>query len=554
MRNVHFVFSDLEAELVDLESNSRNAARRTWHYRMGLSPIIGSLLISGVIGCSASPGSSGVTGGAQGIGGATTTVATGGTSAVGGTPANGGSPATGGTAHATGGNAPQGGVPATGGVAATGGKVGGTGGSPTGGVVGSGGSTSAGGAALTGGAKSTGGTAATGGAKATTGGSTSTGGSSAAAGTSSTATGGAATGGTAAGGGSSSTCGFKGVPTSANTTNFDAAAWYTSWKAKFYTDCGNGMARVANGQGSGNTVSEGIGYGMLMAVGNGDKTAFDALWAFYKAHVDVNGLMNWSVNNCTTQAPGSQDNFAATDGDEDAAMALVQADAKWSGYTADAKSLIGLIKKYETSQTTTPTYLRPGDAANNGGKGEGTVNPSYFAPGYWHVWATYTGDASWNQLATDSYAMLAKFQALSIPDPLNSNYTGGLVPDWGTSQGQNPNNNKYWYDACRTPWRVATDYVWFCTAEAQTFLQNVAAFVDSKGGIATYAPLLGPGGAGNSAFLGPFALSGTAVSQAKADTYLNAWLSANMDDTPYFQGSLRGVYLLLANRSFAKGI
>ena len=68
------------------------------------------------------------------------------------------------------------------------------------------------------------------------------------------------------------------------------------------------------------------------------------------------------------------------------------------------------------------------------------------------------------------------------------------------------------------------------------------------------APGYANGGAGNSAFLGPYALSGMAVSQAKADTYLNAWLSANMDDSPYFQGSLRGVFLLLANHNFPKGI
>ncbi len=369
-------------------------------------------------------------------------------------------------------------------------------------------------------------------------------------------------GGNASVGGSSTTAttplsdyqGFAPVANSQNASNFDPVAWYTSWKAKFYTDCGNGMARIANGQGSGNTVSEGMGYGMLLAVGSNDQAAFNALWAFYKAHVDVNGLMNWSVNNCTTQTPGSQDDFAATDGDEDAAMALVQADAKWGGYTTDAKNLIGLIKQYETSQTTTPTYLRPGDAANNGGKGEGVVNPSYFATGYWRAWATYTGDAFWNQLATDAYAMLAQFQALSIPDALNVNYTGALVPDWGTSQGQNPNNNKYWYDACRTPWRVAVDYVWFGTGAAQTFLQNVSGFIESKGGLASYASALNPGGAGNSAFIGAFALSGMAVSQAKADEYLNAWLSASMDDTPYFQGSLRGIYLLLASHNFPRSI
>jgi hypothetical protein len=45
-----------------------------------------------------------------------------------------------------------------------------------------------------------------------------------------------------------------------------------------------------------------------------------------------------------------------------------------------------------------------------------------------------------------------------------------------------------------------------------------------------------------------------AVSQATADTYLNAWLSTQMDDLEYFQGALRGLYLLLANHQFPKGI
>ena len=57
----------------------------------------------------------------------------------------------------------------------------------------------------------------------------------------------------------------------------------------------------------------------------------------------------------------------------------------------------------------------------------------------------------------------------------------------------------------------------------------------------------------NSAFIGAFALSGMAVSQAKADQYLNDWLSANVDDTPYFQGALKGLYLLVANHNFPKG-
>ena len=479
----------------------------------GSSSVGGAHSTGGVpaTGGSYSPGGSSATGGNSAVGGSST---------VGGSSAAGGSSATAGSA-ATGGNSAIGGTAAPGGTKVTGGSAG------TAGVTSAGGTanTSAGGMANTGGSKPVGGSSASGGSS-STGGASTTGGS-------------VSTGGTTGGGGSSSSYfGFQPVPNSQNTANFNPATWYTTWKGKFYVDCGGGQARIANGQGSNNTVSEGMGYGMLLAVGNADKTAFDALWAYYKGRVDSNGLMNWSIDGCTS---GNNNAYAATDADEDVAMALVEADAKWGGYKTDATNLINLIKKYETAPGP-PSYLRPGDAANNGGKGDGIVNPSYFAIGYWHVWATYLGDTFWNQLATDAYTMLAAYQKLTI-----SGSTGALVPDWGNSQGQNPYGSSYYYDACRTPWRVAVDYAWFGTAAAQTFLQNVSSYVDGKGGIGSLSFDK------NSAFLGPFALSGTAVSQAKADAYLNAWLSTTMDDTPYFQGSLRGLCLLLANHSFPKG-
>ena len=44
------------------------------------------------------------------------------------------------------------------------------------------------------------------------------------------------------------------------------------------------------------TVSEGIGYGMLIAVYMGDQMLFDNLWKYEQLHLDSNGLMNWSVD------------------------------------------------------------------------------------------------------------------------------------------------------------------------------------------------------------------------------------------------------------------
>ena len=454
-----------------------------------------------------SGGNTGGTGGAGGIGGV-------GGGNTGGAGATGGSTGTTGGAGGTGGKGGTG-APGGAGGAGDGGRTGGAGGG-TGGANGGSGGGSGGGSINTGGGTGTGGTA---GAMGGNGGGTA----------GATGAGGTATGGSPA----PAYYGYLPVPNSQNTAKADPKTAWTTWKGKYYQECTGGTARIAS---NGNeTVSEGIGYGMLMAVGNDDQSVFDKLWAYYKAHEDKNGLMNWKINACDSGYTGQ---YAATDADEDAAMALVQADAKWGGYKTDATTLINAIKKSETAAGP-PSNLLPGDAP--GGWAAGTVNPSYFALGYWHVWATYVGDTFWNTLATDAYTALAAYQKLSI-----SGSTGALVPNWGTISGTATDAN-YGYDACRTPWRVATDYVWFQTPAAKTFLQNVSTYVDGKNGVAS-VPF-----DKNSSFVGAFALSGMAASQAKADQYLNDWLSATLDDTAYFQGALKGVYLLLANQEFPRG-
>ena len=53
----------------------------------------------------------------------------------------------------------------------------------------------------------------------------------------------------------------------------------------------------------------------------------------------------------------------------------------------------------------------------------------------------------------------------------------------------------------------------------------------------------------NSAFVGSFALS-AAYDQAAFDAAVASWLSSNGDDNPYFQGTLRVLYLLAAAGKF----
>src|SRR5262249_26048404 len=132
------------------------------------------------------------------------------------------------------------------------------------------------------------------------------------------------------------------------------------------------------------TVSEGIGYGMIIAVFMGDQPLFDELWKYEQMHPDDNGLMNWYILKDGTI--GENGTGGATDADEDWAFALLMADKQWGGqgpldkpYAQHAKDQITKIWLHEVTDS---KLANPGDHYpdpwNN-------INISYFAPAYYRL-------------------------------------------------------------------------------------------------------------------------------------------------------------------------
>ena len=314
---------------------------------------------------------------------------------------------------------------------------------------------------------------------------------------------------------------------------------YTTWKTKYLKTCSGNRFRVAFN--ADETVSEGIGYGMLLTVGHGDRPEFDGLWAFYKSR-STGGLMGWKGSGCdNTSDPNS-----ASDGDLDAAMALLQASCKWGGtYLTEATTLIATIKSKETIEGG-ENYLKPASSGL-----DSCQNSSYAAPAYYRAFAKKKPDqaAFWNKLATDSYTQLSR----------TANGSTGLVPNWsnmsgGAGCGGYANADRYGYDAARTPWRVATDYVWNGTPAAKDWLTKLVTWVDGPaGGITAIGDMYTLSGTKesknhNSTFTGAFALAAMSQSQAKVDVYGSAFRA--ISDGTYYEESLRAVYMLLASGLF----
>jgi|GEM_PF-1600735 len=300
---------------------------------------------------------------------------------------------------------------------------------------------------------------------------------------------------------------FGTLPT--NVSVVEAKQAYDEWKTDYVRMC-NGSAYVADPQQSGRAVSEGIGYGMLLAVAHGDKTLFDQLLKFYDDHLNSNGMMKWNIAaNCGAAASNS----AATDGDLDVAMSLIQASCAFNAsYLDRARTSIASIRAAATIVQDGLALLRPGDTFGD----KNCLNPSYFSPGYYRAFAQVdsVGAARWSDLARDTYVL---FLTNKVAHPVT-----GLVPNWGNVSGgassctNDPNAALYYYDATRTPWRVATDYLWWGIDDAKTLLTRITNWVKQE----------------NIALIGDkYSVSGTKLNDFHSPAFVGSLANAAIVDT-----------------------
>jgi uncharacterized protein YjdB/endo-1,4-beta-D-glucanase Y len=335
-------------------------------------------------------------------------------------------------------------------------------------------------------------------------------------------------------------------------TSQAAADAYNTWKSTYVVTSGS-SSRVLFDDGS-STVSEGIGYGMLLSVYAADKTLFDGLWTYYKAHLDGNGFMNWKYDS-GGNVTGSG---GATDADVDVAMSLVIAAEQWSAvtgntYSADAKALITKIKNYELGSD--------GSTLNGDtwGNTNSCRNPSYFAPGYYTQFAKV--DAT-NATFWGTTAITATNTLLNA----NRNTTSGLVSNWCDNAGtENSCGNTgsgatgYGADACRNPWRMAVDYLWngsSASAAATSINSKLTAFVNGyenqlKGPQTNRAVSNPSGGSYINGSYATFALAPMTATTAQASLNKCYTAVANLSgNDAYFNATMRCISLFTLTGNF----
>jgi endoglucanase len=324
----------------------------------------------------------------------------------------------------------------------------------------------------------------------------------------------------------------------ANTDHNVVQAAYNVFMTNFYEENGS-QARIKWDTAS-LTVSEGIGYGMLILVWmdnakNNTQDKFDKLWAYYKAHLDGNGLMNWKISGFG----GTVGSGGATDGDIDVAFALCLAYYQWGDakYKTDATSLLGKIWAGEVSGG---NMLKPGDQFSD------PKNPSYFITAGLGMFNKIKFDNNnWGGVAAGCYSLLKT---------ISGKNSSGLVPDWCTNDG-NPDGRggDYTFDAARTPWRMAMAFCWYGDGDAQTVDTKINSWIKTKTGSdptqiqsGYYLNGAAIGTYNIPTYIGPFACA--AMVDNGSQTWLNACydrLRTFIDNDNYYNQSIKVLTLLL---------
>lgn len=335
---------------------------------------------------------------------------------------------------------------------------------------------------------------------------------------------------------------------------------YSSWRSTYVVQ-GNPGLRVQRPENQNDTVSEGIGYGMLAAVYMGDKQTFDGLLQYQQAHLDSKGLMNWHIT--SGGATASDGSFSASDGDEDIAFALLMASDQWSGtdYLTPARAMIEAIKAHSLFSDGT---LENGDNFNTAD----TLNIDYFSPAYYRVFQKAIPDGGiFAFTITQGYKHLLAQAGADGLVPDSSNLEDRLQKDT-SSCSTSPNCctcvPSYGYDACRTPWRIAVDYCWNNSSDAATYLQKIGAFFAGVGAsnIGDGYSLTGTKTSSNPnlAFSGPAGVAGMSNGAGMAslassfqtleDASFNLMVSPPGGNTAYFPQSLRVISMLMMSGNF----
>lgn len=282
---------------------------------------------------------------------------------------------------------------------------------------------------------------------------------------------------------------------------------------KVYFEVGDSMGYISDIKNH-DVRTEGMSYGMMIAVQLGEKDIFDRLWRWsrhFMQHQEgpKEGYFAWS---CKTDGTHNSEG-AASDGELYFITSLLFASNRWGNdtginYKAEAQRILNCTMPRQIHSDNPPQNFGPMGQQRGPrqsflihpetklitftpeGFGQRFTDPSYHIPAFYEVWAKWADDGRadfWNECAIKSREFL--HQAIHPQTGLNPdmcNYDGTLMQGFG---GRRNGGANFRYDSWRVPMNIVLDYEWSCAdgdwqrqygERIQNFFyrQGVSTFVD----------------------------------------------------------------------------
>ncbi|HEY7373461.1 MAG TPA: glycosyl hydrolase family 8 [Polyangia bacterium] len=329
--------------------------------------------------------------------------------------------------------------------------------------------------------------------------------------------------------------------------------------------------------------SEGMSYGMMIAVQMNMQTQFDRLWKFAKTYmqfpstssitawrgyfiwqgkVNRGSTTSWTVTFSTNTGP-------APDGDQYFAAALYLADKRWgsAGATNYKQEADNIAAAMLHNPSTASDGRQPIISASQNmpvfypqGASAGFTDPSYHLPAFYELFAASgpSADAAkWRTVASTSRGFFVT----------SANATSGLHPDYATFAGApttaaaGDGHDTFGYDAWRVVMNMAVDYVWGAAdSREKTQIEKMQTFFNSYLTTGNVSQCLFAVNGSNASGGGSTALTATLAAGSMVSTTSNRtmfannlWLIQQQSGTyRYYQESVYLLGLLNAAGKFQK--
>lgn len=255
---------------------------------------------------------------------------------------------------------------------------------------------------------------------------------------------------------------------------------------KVYFEVGDSMGYISDIKNH-DVRTEGMSYGMMIAVQLGEKDIFDRLWRWsrhFMQHQEgpKEGYFAWS---CKTDGTHNSEG-AASDGELYFITSLLFASNRWGNdtginYKAEAQRILNCTMPRQIHSDNPPQNFGPMGQQRGPrqsflihpetklitftpeGFGQRFTDPSYHIPAFYEIWAKWADDGRadfWNECAIKSREFL--HQAIHPQTGLNPdmcNYDGTLMQGFG---GRRNGGANFRYDSWRVPMNIVLDYEWSC--------------------------------------------------------------------------------------------